>query len=211
MATLRNYKMKAIECRVCGTSLIETFADLKLTPIANELVDLKNKKCGDEYFPLHAKVCENCWLVQLDYTHPPKNIFSNTYPYFSSWSKSWLKHAKDYVAHITNIINLKKSSLVVEVASNDGYLLQFFKESGYEVLGIEPCENLAAASTDKKITTIKKFFNEKTAKEIVSEKGYADLIVANNVLAHVPDTLDFLKGFKCMPCSGFKARKFGSD
>jgi SAM-dependent methyltransferase len=196
VAILREFKMAGIVCRVCGKSLKETFADLKFTPIANELIEIENKGNGETYYPLHVMVCEGCWLVQLDYTHPPKNIFSDAYPYFSSWSTSWLKHAEDYVEHILKILDLKKSSLIVEVASNDGYLLQFFKKREFEVLGIEPCENLAEISRSKNITTISKFFNEELAKEILNDKGYADLIVANNVLAHVPDTIDFLKGFK---------------
>jgi SAM-dependent methyltransferase len=198
VAILREFKMVAMACRVCGSLLKETFADLKLTPIANELVRNENRRNGQTFYPLHAKVCEECWLVQLDYTHPPKKIFSDEYPYYSSWSKSWLKHAEDYVNHIIRALHLKKTSLVVEVASNDGYLLQYFKKRDYQVVGIEPCENLAKESRNKNIKTVCEFFNEESAQKILKEKGYADLIIANNVLAHVPDTLDFLKGFKTL-------------
>jgi SAM-dependent methyltransferase len=148
----------------------------------------------ETYFPLKVFVCEKCWLVQVDEIEKAENIFNDEYTYFSSFSTSWLAHAKKYTDYMTERFGYNQDSLVIEIASNDGYLLQYFKEKNIPVLGIEPTANTAKVAEEKGIESIVDFFGEKIAKEKLA--GKADLILGNNVLAHVPDINDFVKGIK---------------
>jgi SAM-dependent methyltransferase len=151
----------------------------------------------EPFYPLHAYVCDRCFLVQLPEYVSPEQIFSE-YAYFSSYSDSWLQHAKNYVEMASARFGLHATSQVVEVASNDGYLLQYFVQRGVPVLGIEPAANVAEAAMKKGIPSVVKFFGEKTAHELVSAGRRADLLLGNNVLAHVPDINDFVKGMKIL-------------
>jgi 2-polyprenyl-3-methyl-5-hydroxy-6-metoxy-1,4-benzoquinol methylase len=148
----------------------------------------------ETYFPLKVFVCELCWLVQVDEIEKAENIFNEEYTYFSSFSKSWLAHAKEYVDYMMTRFNFNQNSLIVEIASNDGYLLQYFNEKNIPVLGIEPTANTAKVAKEKGINSIIDFFGVRLAKK--SLEGKADLILGNNVLAHVPDINDFVKGIK---------------
>lgn len=179
-------------CRFCGTELTQTFIDLGLSPIANNYISSDRLQDPDEFYPLHAYVCTNCFLVQVEEFEAPEKLF-NDYAYFSSYSESWLAHAKTYAEMAVDRFQLKDTSLVIEIASNDGYLLQYFKQKGIKVLGIEPAANVAEAAREKGIETISQFFTEQFAK-LLNLK--ADLIVANNVLAHVPDINGFISGIK---------------
>jgi hypothetical protein len=152
----------------------------------------------EPFYPLHAYVCDQCFLVQLDEYVTPATIFAGDYAYFSSFSTSWLAHAKRYTEDMTRRFGLTKSSRVVEIASNDGYLLQYFVEKGIPVLGIEPTANTAAAATAKGIPTLVKFFGTQTAREIRASHGPADLLLGNNVLAHIPKLNDFVAGMKLL-------------
>ncbi len=182
-------------CRNCANPLELVMADLGMTPVSNELRDPKTAlNAGQTFYPLKAMVCENCWLVQLTDVETPEH-FTPDYVYFSSYSSSWLKHAKDYAAGMTERLGLNNSSLVVELASNDGYLLQYFKQAGIGVLGIDPTANTAREAKEKHgISTVVDFFGVKLAEKLAAQGVAADLIAANNVLAHVPDPRDFLSG-----------------
>jgi SAM-dependent methyltransferase len=179
-------------CSFCGNALQDTFADLGMSPLANSYVDFKDNDKGEMVFPLRTYVCGACFLVQAPQCEFPENIFSN-YHYFSSYSQSWLNHAKEYAYAMVGELGLDNNSIVVEVASNDGYLLQYFKEQGIGILGIEPAKNIAETANAKGIETICDFFGESFAK---SSGIKADLVVANNVLAHVPDINSFVSGLK---------------
>ncbi len=181
-------------CRFCKCELKYTFVDLGATPLANSFLRREDMEKAEPFFPLHVRVCEKCFLVQLPAFEKPENIFSN-YLYFSSYSQTWLDHAKNYAAQMVERFHLNGKSNVVEIASNDGYLLQYFKEKGVRVLGIEPAKNVAQHAIEKGIETQVAFFGEATAKQLLAENQSADLIAANNVLAHVPDINDFVKGF----------------
>jgi SAM-dependent methyltransferase len=150
---------------------------------------------GETYYPLHVYVCENCWLVQLEEYESPEQIFSD-YPYFSSFSDSWLKHCDKYCEAMKVRFGLGRQSFVVEVASNDGYLLQYFVKRDVPVLGIEPAANVAKAAVEKGVPTLVRFFGTKLARELVAEGRCADLVLGNNVLAQVPDLNDFVEGLK---------------
>lgn len=177
-------------CRFCGTPLHHTFADLGTTPLANR--NLRQDEIVTEpRFPLIARVCQACLLVQIDDSVPPGAIFSD-YDYFSSYSTSWLAHARNYCDTMRLRLGLGRGSFVVEIASNDGYLLQNFLD--LEMLGIEPAANIAKFANDRGIPTDVAFFGIETARRIVREHRRADLIAANNVLAHAPDTRDFVGG-----------------
>ncbi len=184
-----NYK-----CRYCGADLKHTFVDLGATPLANSYLKPENLDEAEPFFSLHVRVCAECFLVQLPALETPENIFSD-YLYFSSFSDTWLAHAKDYCGKMSERFGLNEDSLVVEVASNDGYLLQYFQESNINVLGIEPARNVAEHAVKKGVPTIVKFFGAETGRAVAAEKGFADLTAANNVLAHVPDINDFVEGF----------------
>ena len=181
-------------CRICNAKITKTFVNLGNMPLANAFLK-KNIVHKEPRLPLHAYVCSQCFLVQLEKIEEPKNIFSD-YAYFSSYSKTWLKHSKDYVNKIIKRFKLDSKSLVIEIASNDGYLLQYFKKLRIPVLGIEPAVNVAKIAQRKKIPTITKFFGTKLASELKESGKIPRLLIANNVLAHVPEVNDFVAGIK---------------
>lgn len=186
-----------MNCRHCGTKLRFTFADLDFSPISNAMLTEAELNKPESYYPLKAFVCDKCFLVQLDEIKKADQIFDSEYTYFSSFSTSWLEHAKSYVDMMVARFGYSKTSQVIEIASNDGYLLQYFKEYGIPVLGVDPTANTAAVAIDKGIPTIVDFFSTNFAEEKLVKEGIkADLIVGNNVLAHVPDINDFVKGLK---------------
>ena len=184
-------------CRSCGTTLKHTFVDLGTSPLANSYLKPEQLNRMEPFFPLHVYVCAKCWLVQLEQFSTPHDIFSD-YAYFSSFSDSWLAHAKSYVDMITARFHLDKSCKVIEIASNDGYLLQNFIARGIPVLGVEPAANVADVAKKKVINTEVAFFGEKTAMGLCAEGWSADLMIGNNVLAHVPDLNDFVRGLKLL-------------
>ena len=174
-------------------------ADLGLTPVSNDFLDLEALGAREVFYPLKAYVCQSCRLVQLPQQHASDDLFRSDYVYFSSYSKTWLKHAENYASTMIDRLKLSKSSKVVEVASNDGYLLQYFKQAGIDVLGIEPSASVAHVAREKRqIPTIERFFGRESAAEIAATHVKADLLVANNVLAHVPDINDFVAGFSVL-------------
>jgi SAM-dependent methyltransferase len=184
-------------CRFCGAELTRTFVDLGRSPLANSFLRPDDLSAGQVYFPLHVYVCNECLLVQLQQFERPENIFSD-YLYFSSYSASWLRHCQSYTEAMTARYALDRASLVVEIASNDGYLLQYFKQAGIGTLGVEPAVNVAKVARDKGIDTDVAFFGVETARRLADAGKSADLMVANNVLAHVPDINDFVAGFKIL-------------
>lgn len=185
--------MEQKKCRFCHSLLTNTFLDLGVSPLANSFVAPESSYKMEPFYPLHTFVCHSCLLVQLDEFESPQNIFHN-YLYFSSYSSSWLLHAKQYVEMAIKRFNLTKHSKVIEIASNDGYLLQYFKKENIETLGIEPAKNVAEIAIKKGIPTHVNFFSNDLAKKLPQ----ADLIVANNVLAHVPNLHDFVAGLKTL-------------
>jgi len=202
--TLRTEHSKQIKnelanqtCRFCGTELQTVFVDLGMSPLSNAYVPEDRLHQGETFYPLLTYVCSSCFLVQLLQYESPDVIFSD-YAYFSSYSDTWLEHSKKYVNMITERLKLDQNSTVIELASNDGYLLQYFKEKNIPVLGIEPAENVAQAAIEKGVPTVSKFFGEKLAQELTTEGTKADLIVGNNVLAHVPGINDFVGGMKIL-------------
>ena len=183
-----------MKCRHCGNKLTNILCDLQTCPLSNAMVREEMINFPETYFPLKVFVCDKCWLVQVDEIEKAENIFNEEYTYFSSFSKSWLAHSNDYVEYMMSNFKFNSDSLVVEVASNDGYLLQYFKEKNIPVLGIEPTANTAKAAKEKGIESIIDFFGSELAKKEL--EGKSDLILGNNVLAHVPDINDFVKGIK---------------
>ncbi len=169
--------------------------DLGVSPLANSFLNTEQLNEMEPFYPLHVYVCEVCFLVQLPELQSPEKIFED-YAYFSSYSESWLRHAKDYVELMVERFGFNSNSQIIEIASNDGYLLQYFKEKGISVLGVEPAENVAKAALNRGIPTVVKYFGTKTAKELVSEYRHADLLLGNNVLAHVPNLNDFVEGMR---------------
>ena len=188
-------KAQSNYCRFCDERLEHTFVDLGMSPLANSYVDADKQNGMEPFYPLHVYVCGKCLLVQLEEFEKASDIFSD-YAYFSSYSDSWLQHAKRYVQMITERFSLGSQSQVMEIASNDGYLLQYFLEKGISILGIEPAANIAQVASEKGIPTVVKFFNVETARELVAQGKQADLLVGNNVLAHVPSLNDFVAGIK---------------
>jgi len=188
--------MVSQNCRFCNFNLNRIFVDLGDSPLANSYIK-ESDFDKEKFYPLCTFLCENCFLVQLEELETPENIFSN-YAYFSSFSSSWLKHAKDYVDIIIPRLSLDEHSLVIEIASNDGYLLQNFTGKNIPVLGIEPAQNVAKTAIKKNIPTLTKFFDSQLAKELVNEGKTADLIIGNNVFAHVPCLNDFVVGLKIL-------------
>jgi 2-polyprenyl-3-methyl-5-hydroxy-6-metoxy-1,4-benzoquinol methylase len=182
-------------CRSCDAALRYTFVDLGMSPLANSYIDADQHSRCERYYPLHAYVCHRCFLVQLESMTSPKEIFSD-YAYFSSYSDSWLDHARAYAEKAITMFALHPTTLVVEVASNDGYLLQYFAARGIPVVGIEPARNVAQAAIERGVPTEIRFFTAAYAQELAAAVGQADLIVANNVLAHVPDLNDFVRGLQ---------------
>jgi len=189
--------MHAGHCRNCGSRLQHLFADLGVSPLANSYLEPDDQHRMEPFYPLAVYVCDRCRLVQVVHSIEPEELFSN-YAYFSSYSRSWLDHVKRYAHEMARRFNLGDSSLVVEVASNDGYLLQFFKERGIPVLGIEPAQNVARVAEEAGIPTVAKFFGRATALGLAAEGRHADLLLGNNVLAHVPDINDFVAGLKAL-------------
>lgn len=185
-------------CRFCGTPLHVTFVDLGTSPLCQDHVRPENFNRAEAFYDLHAYVCSKCLLVQVKDLIAPTDVFTSDYAYFSSYSPSWLRHARRYTDMATERFGLGPEHLVVEVASNDGYLLQYFVEKGIPVLGIEPSENVADVARQKGINTLSKFFGLDTAQEVAASCGQADLLVGNNVLAHVPNINDFVAGLACM-------------
>ena len=169
-----------------------------MSPLSNSYVKAADLNSHETFYPLHARVCEKCLLVQLDQFEPPERIFSDDYAYFSSYSDSWLKHARDYTEYVIRRFGYGKQHFVVEIASNDGYLLQYFVQHGIPVLGIEPAANCAAEAKKKNVPTTTRFFGARTAEQLVREGRRASLLLGNNVLAHVPDLNDFVQGMKLM-------------
>jgi hypothetical protein len=186
-----------LRCRFCGAALQHTFVDLGMSPLCETYPSLAELNRGEVYYPLHAYVCEECFLVQLGEYESPEEIFGD-YPYFSSYSDSWLKHAENYCEQMRTRLGLSKQSFVVEVASNDGYLLQFFVRRSVPVLGIEPAANVAQVAIEKGVPTLVRFFGAQLARELASEGRCADLVLGNNVLAQVPDLNDFVEGLKIL-------------
>lgn len=187
--------MNMRSCRFCAAPLRLTFCDLGMSPLSNAFVKPEEAHRGEIFYPLHAFVCERCFLVQLEEFEPPERIFGD-YVYFSSYSDSWLDHCRHYAETMRAALGLGVQSLVIEVASNDGYLLQFFQKAGIPVLGIEPARNVAAAAERKGIPTLCEFFGSGLAARLAEEGRRADLVVANNVMAHVPDLNDFVAGLR---------------
>ena len=180
-------------CRSCGSLLTTTLVDLGYTPLSNAYVNKTQLDTPDRVYPLHARVCGECFLVQIDDVVPTAEIFTE-YPYFSSYSDSWVAHAKTYVEAMITRYQLGSDSRVVEIASNDGYLLQHFLSKGVKILGIEPAANVAAAALQLGVPTEVAFFGQDTAGRVRGNFGPADLITANNVLAHTPDINDLIAG-----------------
>ena len=184
-------------CRLCSSALTCTFADLGMSPLANSYIKLEKAKSMEPFYPLHVYVCDQCLLVQLEEFESPQHIFTD-YAYFSSFSDAWLKHAKQYTTDMIERFGFSAHSQVVEIASNDGYLLQYFHERGVPVLGVEPAMNVAEVARAKGIPTKDIFFGADTARQLKAEGYAADLLLGNNVLAHVPDLLSFVEGLKIL-------------
>jgi SAM-dependent methyltransferase len=193
--------VRASRCRFCGQPLATTFVNLGMSPLANSYRRPEELGQAEKFYPLHALVCEGCLLVQLDQYETPEDIFTD-YAYFSSYSDTFLRHAREYVDHAVDRFELGSESRVVEIASNDGYLLQFMVDRGIPVTGVEPAENVARAAREKGIPTLSGFFGEAMARDLVSQGLQADLVIANNVLAHVPDLNDFVRGIKVLMVPG---------
>lgn len=186
-----------MNCRHCNTDLEHIFADLAFSPISNDMLIESQLNSSENYYPLKVYVCHRCFLVQVDEFKKASELFNSDYTYFSSISKTWLKHTKDYVDMMMNRFDFNESSLVVEIASNDGCLLQNFVQKDITVLGVEPTANTAKEAVKNGVNTIVEFFSNDFARKELKEKNRkANLIIGNNVLAHVPDINDFVKGMK---------------
>src|SRR5882762_47086 len=184
-------------CRFCGAKLEHTFVDLGMSPLCESYLSADHLNQMEPFYPLHVYVCESCFLVQLEAYVTPEHIFTN-YAYFSSYSDSWLAHAKKYTSEMVERFDIGANSFVVELASNDGYLLQYFAEKKVPVLGIEPAANVAAVAVERGVPTLVKFFGQETARELADSGKQADLLLGKNVLAQVPDINDFVGGMKIL-------------
>jgi 2-polyprenyl-3-methyl-5-hydroxy-6-metoxy-1,4-benzoquinol methylase len=184
-------------CLHCKNPLRHTFVDLGTSPLCESFVPQEKLNSMEPFYPLHVYVCDDCFLVQIEEHVAPEHIFTE-YAYFSSYSDSWVEHMRRFAAMIAERLRLTKDGLVVEVASNDGYLLQHFLKMGIPVLGIEPAANVAKVAVEKGVPTLVKFFGETTAREVRAEAGQADLICGANVLAQVPDPNDFVRGLQIL-------------
>ena len=187
-----------MKCRFCKNTLTHEFVDLGFSPPSNAYLKASNLNEPETFFPLRIMVCEKCFLVQIDEFAKHDDIFNSEYAYFSSYSTSWLAHAKAYTQMMIARFGFNHTSQVVEIASNDGYLLQYFKELGVQVLGIEPTANTAAVAKEKGIESVIDFFSVRLANTLSSKGITADLLLGNNVLAHVPDINDFIGGVKIL-------------
>jgi SAM-dependent methyltransferase len=185
--------MKLDKCRHCSAPATDSVVDLGMSPLCESYVPAERLDSMEPFYPLHVSVCQKCLLVQLNQYVAAHDIFTE-YAYFSSFSSAWLKHAEDYVDMISKRLSLGQKSFVVELASNDGYLLQYFVKKGIPCLGIEPAANVAEAARAKGVETKVVFFGRDSARELVGSRGAADLIIGNNVLAQVPDLNDFVAG-----------------
>jgi hypothetical protein len=185
-----------MKCRHCKEELVHDFLDLGFAPPSNAYITHDDNNKSEIYFPLRLKVCSTCWLVQTEDYSSASELFTSDYAYFSSTSSSWLRHACNYVDKMISELGLNTSSFVVELASNDGYLLKNFIQKSIPCLGIEPTDSTAIAAEAIGVPTLREFFGEKLAEQLVSEQKQADLIAGNNVYAHVPDINDFTKGIK---------------
>ena len=183
-----------MKCRFCKTDLIDLFLDLGSTPPSNAFLTTADLNAPELYFPLRLFTCSNCYLVQVDEVQKHDALFSGDYVYFSSYSRTWLAHAENYVQLAVDRLGLNQHSLVMEVASNDGYLLQYVKARGIPCIGVEPTASTAAAARERGIESVERFFGEDFAQEFVANRCPADLVIGNNVLAHVPDINDFVAG-----------------
>lgn len=181
-------------CRFCDTQLHNDFLDLGTTPPSNAFLSREELSAPETWYPLKLQVCHECHLVQVDEVQAHQKLFAGDYVYYSSYSRSWLAHAERFVALAVDRLLLGPSSLVVELASNDGYLLQFVAARGIPCLGVEPTEGTARVAVERGIETVVRFFGRELAEELSASRGSADLIVGNNVLAHVPDINDFVEG-----------------
>jgi SAM-dependent methyltransferase len=185
------------QCRLCGAELTNTFVDLGMSPLCESYVPAHKLDAAEAFYPLHVRVCTTCFLVQLPAYVPGEDIYSD-YAYFSSYSDSWLAHAREYADQMVSELSLSSANLVTEVASNDGYLLQYFVQAGIPVLGVEPAVNVAAVAQAKGIRTEVQFLGAQTGREIADRHGRADLVAANNVFAHVPDLVGFVAGLRAL-------------
>ncbi len=185
--------MALARCRFCGAALHHTMVDLGMSPLCESYLTAEQLDRAEHFYPLQVQVCEECLLVQLQEYVAPEQIFGE-YAYFSSYSSSWLQHAADFVAMVTGRLALGRNSFVVELASNDGYLLQYFVRRGIPALGIEPAANVAEAAREKGVSTLVQFFGRETAQGLRDSGKLADLVVGNNVLAQVPDLNSFVSG-----------------
>ena len=193
LKTKNNNALRHQQCRLCNAPLTTTFVNLGMSPLCESILAADQIDQMEPFFPLHVLVCNNCFLVQLREYVKPESIFTE-YDYFSSYSTSWVEHARQYCEMIIARLNLDQNSQVYEIASNDGYLLQHFVRLGIPVTGVEPAANVAAAAREKNVPTIVEFFGVNLARRLVSEGKRADLIIGNNVLAQVPDLNDFVGG-----------------
>lgn len=185
-----------MQCRFCKAELSHVFIDLFNSPASNSFLTADQLNEPETFYPLKVYTCHQCFLVQVDEYKKSDAIFDSNYVYFSSYSTSWLKHAKQYTEMMTKRFGYNQDSLVIEVASNDGYLLQYFNENNVPVLGIEPTANTAEAAKAKGVNSVVDFFGVRLATELVAKNIKADLLLGNNVLAHVPDIVDFVGGMK---------------
>jgi 2-polyprenyl-3-methyl-5-hydroxy-6-metoxy-1,4-benzoquinol methylase len=184
-------------CRFCAIPLQHTFVNLGMSPLCESFLSADHLNQMEPFFPLHVWVCGSCFLVQLEEYVSVEHIFSD-YAYFSSYSDSWLKHAENYTNQMVKRFGLDSTNLVVELASNDGYLLQYFVKKGIPVLGIEPAANVAEVAVQKGVRTQVRFFNRETARELAAQGQMGDLLLGNNVLAQVPDINSFVAGMKIL-------------
>jgi 2-polyprenyl-3-methyl-5-hydroxy-6-metoxy-1,4-benzoquinol methylase len=189
--------MAAVACRLCGADLTETFVDLGMSPLCESFLRADQIDARESFYPLHVRICTECLLVQLPAYVPGEDIFSD-YAYFSSYSDSWVAHAKRYADTMIDSLGLGPESLVTEVASNDGYLLQHFVARGVPVLGVEPAANIAEVARAKGIRTEVHFLGAETGAALAEEFGRADLVAGNNVYAHVPDLVGFTAGLAAL-------------
>ncbi|MFA6336328.1 MAG: class I SAM-dependent methyltransferase [Bacteroidales bacterium] len=185
-----------MKCRFCGNEIKDVVLDLVNAPPSNAYLREEQLNEPETFYPLKIMVCKHCWLVQVDEYASSADIFDDDYLYFSSYSTSWVEHARKYVDMITDRLSLSKKSHVMEIASNDGYLLQFFVKRGIPCVGVEPSTSTIPAAKEKGVESIPEFFGEKLADQIITEREKQDLIIGNNVLAHVPDINDFVEGLK---------------
>lgn len=183
-----------VRCRSCGSQDLHPVLDLGTSPPSNAYLTVEQARGPETYFPLRMNVCASCWLMQTQDFVSGSDLFTTDYAYFSSMSESWLRHAKDFVANAVARFSLGPTSTVAEVASNDGYLLRFVQELGIPCFGVEPTDSTADAAEDIGLTVERTFLTESSAREIIDRHGQADLVVANNVIAHVPDIVDFARG-----------------